>query len=62
MVSRIFGLIGMVWGGAVVLQYFMSDSQPTGNSDYQAGQTGALIFAGCMAIVGAYYLFRSSRR
>ena len=55
--NKIFGGIGVLWGGAIVLRWLTSGS-PAGSGAYEAGQSGAVIFGALLLIVGAYYLFK----
>jgi hypothetical protein len=60
--NRIFGAIGVLWGGAVLLSGLLRGSQSGGSGAYQAGQrmgilTGALLFG-----VGLYYLIKGPSR
>jgi hypothetical protein len=61
MTSRILGLIGVLWGGAILFWRFTSEAAPSANPSYRTGQTAAMVFAGFLVVVGAYYLFRPSR-
>jgi hypothetical protein len=58
--NKIFGGIGVLWGGAVLFRGLTSGSTAGGSSAYQAGQSGALIFGALMFAVGTYYVFRKS--
>jgi len=55
--NKIFGGIGVLWGGAIVVRWLMSGSE-VGNSAYQAGQSGAAIFGVLLLVIGGYYLFK----
>ena len=62
--NRIFGGIGVVWGGAVLI-YMLMQGGPQGGGAFAAGQTGGMIFGGLLFIVGLYYLIKgdgSSKR
>ncbi len=57
--NKIFGAIGMLWGGAILVNWFLpSGSGSGGNEAYQAGQVAGRIFGGVMLVIGAYYLFK----
>jgi hypothetical protein len=54
--NRIFGIVGTVWGGAVVLSALfrvLSD-----NPAYAAGQIGGFIVGGLLFCVGLYYAIK----
>jgi len=54
--NRIFGIIGTVWGGAVVISGLfrvLSD-----NSAYAAGQIGGFILGGLLFCAGLYYAIK----
>ncbi len=55
--NRIFGGIGVLWGGAIVLRWLMSGS-PAGSDAYEAGYSGAVIVGALLLFVGIYYLFK----
>jgi hypothetical protein len=57
--NRIFGLIGVLWGGAMLISSF-SQGGPQGAGAYAAGQNAALIFAVALVAVGGYYLLKGS--
>lgn len=55
--NRIFGIIGVVWGGAVVVSGFFR-SLAADNTPYAAGQIAGFVLAGLMFFVGLYYAIR----
>ena len=55
--NRIFGAIGILWGGAIVVNWLLSGSAPASQA-YQAGQLGGMLFGALMFIVGLYYIFK----
>jgi hypothetical protein len=58
--NKIFGGIGVLWGGAILFRWITTSSPGAGSSAYQAGQSGAVIFGAVMLAVGMYYVFRKS--
>jgi len=52
--KRIFGTIGVVWGGAVVLSGFFRE-RAVDNAAYAAGQSVGFILGGLFFAVGLYY-------
>lgn len=58
--NKIFGGVGVLWGGAILFRGLTSVSAGGGSSAYQAGQSGALIFGALMFAAGMYYVFRKS--
>ena len=54
---RIFGAIGVVWGGAILLRAYLAGG-PAGTGAYRNGQIAAFVFAALMVIVGGYYLIK----
>jgi hypothetical protein len=57
--NRVFGLIGVLWGGAVLLVRLAGGGQHTAvNGAYASGQSAGLIFAGLLFLVGLYYLVK----
>jgi len=53
--NKIFGGIGMLWGGGILVRWFMVGT--SGSGAYQTGQNGAVILGILMFIAGAYYFF-----
>lgn len=58
--NKIFGLIGMLWGGSSVL-YGIFGPAKLGSEAYQAGQNAGFAFGVLMFIVGAYYFFKTKK-
>ena len=56
--GKIFGGIGILWGGALVFRWLTSGLPSGGSSAYQAGQTGAVVFGALMLVAGLYAFFR----
>jgi hypothetical protein len=59
--NRIFGAIGVIWGGLMLVSAFMRGG-PQGSGAYHAGQTGALAFAALLVLVGGYYLLKGGKK
>ena len=57
--NRIFGAIGVLWGGGMLLSAFLRGGAQ-GSGAYAAGQTAALVFAVVLVAVGGYYLLKGS--
>ena len=55
--NKIFGAIGILWGGAILFNWLTTDSS-VGNQAYQSGQSTAAIFGTLMLIAGLYYFFK----
>ena len=58
--NRIFGAIGVAWGGLMLASAFLSGG-PHGTGAYAAGQTAAMVFAVLLVLVGGYYLLKGGR-
>ena len=56
--NKIFGGIGVLCGGGIVLRRLLADAPVTGNAAYQNGQAGAAVFGAVMLCAGLYYLFK----
>ena len=56
--NRIFGLIGLIWGGGMILGKILGCSPGPGGGAYGAGQAAGLVFGGLLFVVGAYYFFK----
>jgi hypothetical protein len=59
--NRIFGAIGVVWGGLMLLSAFLR-GEPQGSGSYAAGQNAALVFAVLLVLVGGYYLLKGGQK
>ena len=56
--NRIVGGIAVVWGGGMLVSFFLRT--PEGSGAYEAGRTAALVFAVLLVVVGGYYLLKGS--
>jgi LPXTG-motif cell wall-anchored protein len=56
--NKIFGGIGILWGGALLVRWLMADAPASGASAYQSGQSAAVVFGILLLIVGLYYFFK----
>jgi hypothetical protein len=59
--NRIFGAIGVIWGGLMLVGAFFRGG-PQGSGSYAAGQTAALVFAVLLVVVGGYYLVKGGQK
>ena len=59
--NRIFGAIGVVWGGAMIWRAFFG-SGLQGSGAYRQGQNAALVFAILLFLVGGYYLVKGGSK
>ena len=59
--QRIFGAVGVLWGGAILIRSYRLGG-PLGSGAYLAGQMAALGFAALLLLVGAYYLVKGKPR
>ena len=57
--NRIFGALGVLWGGAILIRSYLIGG-PIGSGAFLAGQIVALLFAALLVLVGAYYLAKGS--
>jgi hypothetical protein len=58
--NRIFGAIGLLWGGLLLVRAYLGGG-PVGTGAYRAGQIAALVFAALLVVVGGYYLIKGNR-
>jgi hypothetical protein len=62
MCTRIFGWIGIVWGGAIVVTKLLDTGSGAGGGGASAaGQSAALVLGFLLLVVGAYYAFRKPK-
>lgn len=54
--NRISGVIGILWGGGIVVSRLLSDAPAEGA--YRTGQTAALLFGVVLLGAGLYYFFK----
>ncbi|MFM7976611.1 MAG: hypothetical protein ACKO8U_16190, partial [Pirellula sp.] len=57
--NRIFGLIGVLWGGGIIVSGLVRGGSQ-GAGAYQLGQTAGFVFGGLLFVVGLFYLIRGS--
>ena len=56
---RVFGLVGVVWGGLVILEGLAGNGTPPADkAAYAAGHTAGMIFGGLLFLVGLFYLVK----
>jgi hypothetical protein len=53
--NRILGVIGLIWGGGIVLARLTSSVPPSPEPGYAAGQNAALLLGTLLAFAGLYY-------
>ena len=53
--NRILGVIGLIWGGGIVLARLTSSVPASPDPGYAAGQNAALLLGTLLAFVGLYY-------
>jgi hypothetical protein len=58
--NRILGIIGVVWGGAILISW-VARGMPMGRSAYAFGQMGALVFAVVLLLAGLYYALKRGK-
>lgn len=60
MKNKIFGAIGALWGGAIVVNGLFG--KPLQGSDaYQTGQIIGIVLGGIMCAAGIYYFFKKPK-
>jgi hypothetical protein len=55
--NKIFGTLGVIWGGAILVSAFMRGG-PEGSGAYAAGQIGGIVFGAVLLIAGVYYFLK----
>ncbi|HMK14582.1 MAG TPA: hypothetical protein VK460_06170 [Burkholderiales bacterium] len=58
--NKIFGGIGILWGGAIVVRWVISGVSESGSAAYQGGEYAAVVFGALMLLAGLYYFFKKS--
>jgi len=58
--NKIFGVVGMIWGAAVVVNSLFGPV-PESSDAYHSGYSGAVVFGILMFITGAYYLVKKTQ-
>jgi hypothetical protein len=59
--NRIFGAIGVIWGGGILVFGFMKGG-PEGNGAYAQGQSFGFIFGAALFVAGLYYLVNGKKK
>ena len=54
--NRILGIIGVLWGGGIVVSFFVRGANTDGA--YGAGQMGGVLFGVVMFLAGTYYAIK----
>ena len=54
--NKIFGGIGMLWGGGIVYRWLGTPAE--GSSAYRMGGTGTMVLGLPMLVAGAYNFFK----
>ena len=54
--NSIFGLVGLIWGCAIIIYRISGQTPVAGNQSYAAGQNAAFLFGILLVTVGLYYL------
>ena len=58
--NKIFGGIGVIWGGLIIANRVVNGGATGASEAYQSGQNSAVIFGAVMFIVGLYYFLKKS--
>ena len=60
MKNKILSIIGIIWGGAIVLRWLLSGTEE-GSGAYQSGQTFAAVFGVIILGISIYNFFRKPK-
>ena len=60
--NRIFGAIGVLWGGLILFSTLVKRPMIEGSGAYAAGQLMALVLAVLLFGVGLYYLIKGGSK
>ncbi len=60
--NKIIGAIGILWGGAILLRYFLNRNTVAGDSAYASGQKAAVVFGALLLIVGLFSLAKGMKK
>jgi hypothetical protein len=58
--NRVFGIIGIVWGGAIVA-WAIYKGGPSGRGAFAAGEIAGMVMGGLMLIAGISALLKGNR-
>jgi hypothetical protein len=58
--NQVFGAIGVVWGGLILLRAFLV-GLPGGSGAYRHGHIAGLLFAALLVLVGGYFVLNGKR-
>ena len=66
--NKIFGGIGILWGGVIVIRWMTADTPPASgggsaayNAGYAVGHFAGLLFGVVMLLAGLYYFFKKPK-
>ena len=60
--NRIFGLIGVIWGGLAIVNAFLTPRERSASEAYELGQWLGYLLAGAMFLAGWYFLLKSFKK
>jgi hypothetical protein len=58
--NKIFGVIGVLWGAAIIV-YGVTGGSGNGTGSYEAGSSTALVFGALLLVVGGWTLAKNLR-
>jgi LPXTG-motif cell wall-anchored protein len=60
--NRIIGAIGILWGGAILLRYFLNKGSVDRDAAYASGQKAAVVFGALLFVAGLYYFMKKRKQ
>jgi hypothetical protein len=58
MKTRIAGFLGILWGGSVIVRWYLGRIPDSGGVGIEGGYHGAIVFGVLLFVGGVYYLFK----
>jgi hypothetical protein len=62
MYQRLLGIVGVLWGGGILLSGLLSRGKASGSGDYAAGQSAAWIFGLLLLMAGIFSLIKGQSK
>lgn len=59
--NKIFGVVGIIWGLSILVNYFTREAPPPGDAARSAGSIAGLVLGGAMLVAGVFALLKGNK-